>query len=120
MVDCKADLIEILHSRDTEQVADRDGDVVLHQQHLNAVFHPGGIPNQPSSMPEQFFELAGFKAAHVYGGDEICSEQLSQHVRVHLVVLDLGRSNSLGLHRIGDHNLKTFSSKKIQAELRED
>jgi hypothetical protein len=48
-------------------------------------------------MSEPFFELSSFETAHIHGSDKIRSEQLGQHMRVDLVVFDLGRSDRLGL-----------------------
>jgi hypothetical protein len=48
-------------------------------------------------MPKQLFEFSCFQAAHVHGCYQVGSEQLGQHMRVDLVVFDLGRSDRLGL-----------------------
>ena len=87
--------------------------VVLHQEHVNAVFHACDVSNQPETMTQQFFELTDLEAAHVDGADQPCSQKLCQHMRVHLVILDLGRSNGLGFERIRDDHVKTVSMKQV-------
>ena len=53
---------------------------VTHELGMDAILYTGGILYEPPSIYKQLFVLAGFEAAFMHGSDQVCPEQLSQHM----------------------------------------
>ncbi len=113
MVLREAGFLEAKHSLLAEHVPERDGAVIFGEKGVYAVFHSDGIADQSSPVPEDLFELTGVNGWDIDRGDEICSEQLGEHMAVEFVVFDFGRSNSLCLSGVRQDHLKAIAMEQV-------
>ena len=81
------------------------------EKSMNTIFHSGGIIDQSLSVANQLLELTQLQRAHINRWNQISPQKLGQHMGVHPIILDLGRSNSFGLNRVGNDHIKPIGFK---------
>ena len=113
MIVRQAEVIEVGQPLLTEDVPKGYGAVVFGEKGVYAVFHSDGIADQSSPMAQEFFEFTGVNGWDIDCRDQICPEQLSEHVAIEFVVLDFGASDSLCFSGIGQDHLKAIAIKQI-------
>ena len=113
MIVRQAEVIEVGQPLLTEDVPKGYGAVVFGEKGVYAVFHSDGIADQSSPMAQEFFEFTGVNGWDIDCRDQICPEQLSEHVAIEFVVLDFGASDSLCFSGIGQDHLKAVAIKQI-------
>ena len=113
MIVRQAEVIEVGQPLLTEDVPKGYGAVVFGEKGVYAVFHSDGIADQSSPMAQEFFEFTGVNGWDIDCRDQICPEQLSEHVAIEFVVLDFGASDSLCFSGVRQDHLEAVAIKQI-------